>query len=54
LKFYNLKTKQSVEVPDDKVTVITMKNGRKAAKAEIDGKKFFKILSNEDAKKLGA
>lgn len=52
MKFYNVKTKQSVEVSDDKVTVVTMKNGRKAAKAELNGMKLFKILSAEDVKRL--
>jgi len=42
LKFYNVKTRESVEVPDDKVTLVTMKNGKKAAKAEINGTKLFK------------
>lgn len=53
MKFYNVKTRQSVDVPDNDVTVVTMKNGKKAAKAEIDGTKLFKILSNEDAARLG-
>jgi hypothetical protein len=54
LKFFNLKTKQSVEVPDEKVTVVTTKNGRKAAQAEMDGMKFFKFLGKEDLDRLGA
>jgi len=41
-----------VEVSDDKVEVVTMKNGKKAGKAEMNGTKLFKILSNEDAEKL--
>jgi hypothetical protein len=53
LKFYNVKTRSTVEVPDDKVTVVTMKNGKKAAKAEVDGMKLFKILSAADAARLG-
>lgn len=53
LKFYNLKTKQSVEVPNDKVTVVTTKNGRKAAQAEMDGMKLFKFLGKEDLAALG-
>jgi hypothetical protein len=52
MKFYNVKTRQSVDVSDDKVTVVTMKNGKKAAKAEDNGTKLFKILSNEDAARL--
>jgi len=53
MKFYNVKTRQSVEVPDNQVTVVTMKNGKKAAKAEVNGMKLFKIMSNEDAARLG-
>ena len=49
-----MKTKKSVEVPDEKVEVVTLKNGRKAAKAESDGVKLFKILGKEDAVRLGA
>lgn len=52
LKFYNLKLKQSFEVPDDQVTIVTTKNGRKAAQAVVDGAKFFKFLGKEDLEKL--
>lgn len=52
LKFYNVKTRQAVEVPDSDVEVVTMKNGKKAAKAEQGGTKLFKILSNVDAARL--
>ena len=55
MKFYNVKLKKEVEVDDSDVEVVTMKNGRPAAKATvtIDGEthKMFKILSNDDAKK---
>ena len=54
MKFYNVKTRQSVEVPDSEVTVVTMKNGKKAAQTVKDGMKLFKILSKEDAARLGA
>ena len=50
--FYNLKTKQTVEVPDDQVTVVTTSNGRKAAQAMVDGMKLFKFLSKADLEKL--
>lgn len=54
MKFYNVKTRAMVDVSDDKVEVITMKNGKRAAKAEINGTKLFKILSKEDAERLAA
>lgn len=54
MKFYNVKTRKLVEVPDSDVTVATMKNGRKAAQATVDGMKLFKILSKEDADRLGS
>jgi len=54
LKFYNVKTKQSVEVPDSQVTVVTTKNGRKAAQTEVNGTKLFKFLGKEDLQRLGA
>lgn len=53
MKFFNVKTRESVEVPDEQVKVVTMKNGRKAAQAEVNGVKMFKILSREDASRLG-
>ncbi len=52
MKFYNVKTRQSVEVADDQVSLVTMKNGKKAAKAEVNGTKLFKIVSKEDAARL--
>lgn len=54
LKFYNVKTRQNVEIPDAEVSVITMKNGKKAAKAADNGVGLFKILSNEDAARLSS
>jgi hypothetical protein len=54
MQFYNLKTKEKVEVPDEQVELVTTDNGRKAAKAEIDGMKLFKFLSKEDAARLEA
>ena len=57
MKFYSVQLRKSVEVEDSKVEVITMKNGRKAARVavDLDGKqvKLFKILSKEDAARLG-
>lgn len=52
MKFYNVKTRQSVDVPDSDVTVVTMKNGKMAAKATYEGTNLFKILSKEDAMRL--
>lgn len=52
MKFYNVKTRQAVEVADDKVTLVTMKNGKKAAKAEVNGTKLFKIVGKEEAARL--
>lgn len=54
MKFYNVKTREAVEVADKEVKVITMKNGKKAAQAEVNGTKLFKILSKEDAARLSA
>lgn len=53
MKFYNVKTRQSVDIPDSEVTVVTMKNGKKAAKATDNGAGLYKILSKEDAERLG-
>lgn len=52
MKFYNVKTRQAVEVPDSEVTIVTMKNGKKAAQATDNGTKMFKIISKEDAARL--
>jgi len=52
LKFYSLKSKKEVVVDTSKITVKTLKNGRKAAEA-VDpeaGTKMFKFLSKEDLK----
>lgn len=50
--FYNVKTRKPVVVQDDDVNVITFKNGKKAAQAEFDGSKLFKILNKDDAARL--
>lgn len=52
MNFYNVKSRERVEVPDDQVEVVTMKNGRKAAQATVNGTKMFKMLSNADAERL--
>ncbi len=55
MEFYNVKLKKKVSVDEKDFEVVTMKNGRPAAKAEvtIDGEthKMFKILSKADAEK---
>lgn len=57
MKFYSVQIRESVDVPDSDVTVVTMKNGKKAAQATTthNGQtlKLFKILSKEDAARLG-
>lgn len=56
MKFYSVQLRETVEVPDSEVEVVTLSNGKKAAKAKMmkDGKeiKLFKILSKEDAARL--
>jgi hypothetical protein len=52
IKFFSLKSKKSVLVDVSKITIETLKNGRKAAKA-VDpetGGKLYKFLSKEDLK----
>lgn len=48
MKFYSVQTRQEIEVPDDKIEYVTMKNGKKAARATVEqgGKtlKLFKFL----------
>ena len=55
MQFYNVKLKKSIDDDEKDFQVVTMKNGRPAAKASvtIDGErhKMFRILSKEDAKK---
>ncbi len=54
--FYSVQIKDHIQVDESEVEVVTMENGRKAAKAEVerDGKtlKLFKFLSAEDASRL--
>lgn len=54
IQFYNLKTKEKIEVPDNQVEIVTLENGRKAAKTEVNGMKLFKFLSKADAEKFSA
>lgn len=52
MKFYNVKTRETVDVPDSDVELVTMKNGKKAAKAVYNGVKLFKILGKQDLDNL--
>jgi uncharacterized protein YneF (UPF0154 family) len=52
IKFYSVKLRKNVDVDTKDVKLMTMKNGRKAATAEYQGNKLYKILSKEDAAKL--
>ena len=56
MKFYNVKLRKSIEVNESDVELVTMKNGRPAARASvtIDGEthKMFKILGKAEAEKL--
>jgi len=54
IQFYNLKTKEKVEIPESEIEIVTMENGRKAAKAVYNGTKLFKFLSKADSEKLVA
>ncbi len=51
MKFYSVQIRESIEVPDDQVEIITMKNGKKAAQATVErnGKqlKLFRIIGNK-------
>ncbi len=53
MQFYSVQTRENVEVADDKIEIVTMKNGKKAARASVekDGKtlKLFKFLPAEGA-----
>lgn len=54
MKFYSLKDKKHVMIDLDKITLRTLKNGRKAGEAvdpETDNK-LFKFLSKDDVKLL--
>ena len=56
MKFYNVKLKKSIDIKESDIEIITFRNGRPAAKAEIniDGEKhkLFKILSKKEAEKI--
>ncbi len=54
MQFYNLKTKQKVDVADEQIELVEMPNGRMAATAENDGMKLFKFLGKADVERLVA
>ena len=58
MKFYSVQLKENVEVPDNDLEIVTMKNGRKAAKATLEKEgqtlKLFRILGKSDLEKLNA
>jgi hypothetical protein len=58
MKFYSVQLKENVEVADKDLEVVTMKNGRKAARATIEkgGQtlKLFRILGKADIEKLNS
>uniref|UniRef100_A0A7C4XT46 Uncharacterized protein n=1 Tax=candidate division WWE3 bacterium TaxID=2053526 RepID=A0A7C4XT46_UNCKA len=52
MQFYNLKTKQKVEISDENIQSVEMPNGRMAATAENEGMKLFKFLGKDDTDRL--
>jgi hypothetical protein len=52
MQFYNLKTKEKIEVSEDNIQLVEMPNGRMAATTEHEGMKMFKFLGKADADKL--
>lgn len=58
MKFYSVQLKENIEVEDSAIEVVTMKNGKKAARASVekDGKtiKLFRILGKADVERLTA
>ncbi len=52
MQFYNLKTKQKVEISDENIQLVEMPNGRMAATTESEGMKLFKFLGKADADRL--
>ncbi len=52
MQFYNLKTKQKIEIADDQIELVEMPNGRMAATTENAGMKLFKFLGKPDVDRL--
>jgi hypothetical protein len=45
MKFYSIKQKKPIMVPESKVKYRTTKNGRKQATAVMKGEKLFKFVA---------
>ena len=52
MQFYNLKTKEKVEVSDEQVQLVEMPNGRMAATTEYEGMTMFKFIGQADVDRL--
>lgn len=54
VRFYHMKKRAQIEVPDSQVKKQRMSNGRFAATAEVEGVRVFKFLSEKDFAALNA
>ena len=56
MEFYNVKLRKQVEVSEEDIEIVLMKNGKKAARAttKIEGNEYtmFRILSNKQVEEL--
>lgn len=52
MQFYNLKSKQKVDIANELVELVEMPNGRMAATTESEGMKLFKFLGKADVETL--
>lgn len=46
MEFYDLKLKKMVKVPHNLVKEVTLKNGRKALKAQYNGRTYMKFIKS--------
>ena len=44
MKFYSIKSKKPVEVPESQITYRMTKNGRRQAVADFEGQKLYKFV----------
>lgn len=44
MKFYSIKSKKAVDVPESQVTYRTTKNNRRQAVADFEGQKLYKFV----------